>query len=176
LLSACSWCSLLCYAISVSSKKARDIEICFNIRSHKQPWGCPKYHQSYKTKAIIHQFAIPWLTVIQHKNGSSCQGKSTSVRGNNVLVVSGTAITIHTGRPWWLNMQNKQLWSGKYLKIGNTKNGTYTNSMQKFFVWILRQNEMPALCNIISRTEPEILSLVEGAMCNGRRETGFLLN
>jgi hypothetical protein len=45
---------LLSYLVRVSSERERNMFQCFKVK----PWGCPEYHQSYDTKAIIHQFMI----------------------------------------------------------------------------------------------------------------------
>jgi hypothetical protein len=38
--------------------KVQATEVCFKARSHQLPRGCPEYHQSYKTKVVIHKFTL----------------------------------------------------------------------------------------------------------------------
>jgi hypothetical protein len=40
------------------------ILLCKSSKQEVKPWGCPEYHQSYNTKAVIHHFTISQDSVL----------------------------------------------------------------------------------------------------------------
>jgi hypothetical protein len=97
---------LLCFFQGVRHDRRRDTN-CFKIRIHKLLWGCLKYDQSCKTKAITNRFMIAFDSVLM-------QGPFNIKMADHIKKLvwivenyDAPAVIIYTLRLRWLYMQNK---------------------------------------------------------------------
>jgi hypothetical protein len=102
--------------------------------SHELPQAYPKYHQSYKTKALIHQFTISCYSVLNIKVAGHVKERSTWCYHR----ISGAAAMAHTFKTRVIKYEERTTveWQeitespeANIRRWKKQKTGTYANSM-----------------------------------------------